>query len=62
MTQLAASQPLEKLQRPETRRPPSSAGSPTPPAGFSAEQKSVSGPAAKSSSWTRSGKCPIHQL
>jgi len=61
MTQVAASQPLEKPQRPEIRKPPF-AGSTLPPAGFSPLEKSVSGPVAKNSSWHRSGKWPSHQL
>src|SRR5262245_65130587 len=42
MTQVAASQPLEKPQRPEIQKPPF-AGSTLPPAGFSPLEKSVSG-------------------
>jgi len=61
MTQVAASQPLEKPQRPDTLNPPL-AGATFPPAGFRPLEKSVSGPVAKNSSWARSGKWPIHQL
>ena len=49
MTQVAASQPLEKPHRPETLNPPL-AGSTLPPAGFKPLEKSVSGPVAKNSS------------
>jgi hypothetical protein len=61
MAQLAASQPLEKPQRPETRKPPA-AGSAFPEAGLRPLEKSVSGPPAKSSSWASAEKCPSHQL
>src|SRR4029453_9593372 len=61
MTHVAASQPLENPQRPDTLKPPL-AGSTLPPAGFSPLEKSVSGPVEKKSSWHRSGKCPTHQL
>jgi hypothetical protein len=58
---VAGSQPLEKPQRPDIRRPPST-GSAFPPAGFKPLEKSVSGPLAKNSSWAFSGKWPSHQL
>ena len=61
MTQVAASQPLEKPQRPETRNPPLD-GLGLPPAGLRPLEKSVSGPVAKNSSWHCSGKWPSHQL
>jgi hypothetical protein len=53
--QLDASQPLEKLQRPETRNPPLT-GAAAPPAGLRHVLANVSGPLAKKSSWARSEK------
>ena len=61
ITHAEASQPLEKLQRPETRTPPR-AGSALPPAGLMHVLDSVSGPPAKYSSWAAEGKWPSHQL
>jgi len=55
MTQVAASQPLENPQRPDTLKPPL-ADSTLAPAGFRPLENSVSGPVAKNSSWHRSGK------
>lgn len=61
MAQLAASQPLEKLQRPETLKPPLTISA-LPPAGLRQLLASVSGPLRKNSSWACSGKWPSHQL
>jgi hypothetical protein len=55
IAQLDGSQPLEKLQRPETRNPPLT-GSAFPPAGLRQVLASVSGPLAKKSSWACAGK------
>ena len=61
ITQVAASHPLEKPQRPETRNPPST-GSALPFIGLRPLEKTVSGPVAKNSSCAFSGKWPSHQL
>ena len=61
IAQVAASHPLEKLHRPDTLKPPSTRFA-VPLSGFNPLEKSVSGPVAKNSSWTRSEKCPSHQL